>query len=86
MHESAIVADLIRRVEVETGDDPAPIRRLRFRIGALSGVSPEALDHGLSQRALERWGYVPSLAIELGGHPADPDALGVVLVAIELGS
>ena len=81
MHESGVVADLMRRVEQES-HGAGQIRRLRFRVGALAGVSPDALRHGVDHYAEERWGYLPEVVVEQSGDPTDPDALGVLLVSI----
>lgn len=85
MHESAIVADLMRRAESEADGCPERIRRIRLRIGALSGVSSSSLRHGAARYAMEKWGLIPEMEIEESEHLTDVNALGVVLVSIDVG-
>ncbi len=84
MHETGIVTDLLGRAESEAGGDPTVIAALKFRIGALSGISPESLRQHADRIALERWGYSPELHIEESHDPTDPNAQGVVLVSLRL--
>jgi len=84
VHESGVVRELMSRVEKEVGGGQDQVARLRFRVGALSGVGPEHLREGARQYALERWGYTPEVEVELSADPQDPNALGVLLVSIGL--
>jgi Zn finger protein HypA/HybF involved in hydrogenase expression len=81
VHESGVVADMMRRVE-QAAKEAGQVRRLRFRIGALSGVTPDGLRHGVDHYAETSWGYVPEVVVERSADPTDPDALGVLLVSI----
>jgi hypothetical protein len=71
----------MRRVE-EAANGAGRVRRLSFRIGALSGVTPDGLRHGVDHYAETSWGYVPEVVVERSADPTDPDALGVLLVSI----
>jgi Zn finger protein HypA/HybF involved in hydrogenase expression len=84
MHETAIVTDLLERAEAEAGGDPVVIAALKFRIGALSGISRESLRQHADRIALARWGYRPELDIEESHDPTDPNAQGIVLVWLRL--
>jgi len=84
VHESGVVRELMNRVEEEVAGAPDQIARLRFRVGALSGIGPEHLKEGARQYALERWGYSPEVEVEESGDPTDPNSLGVLLVSIGL--
>jgi hypothetical protein len=74
----------MNRVEEEVAGAPDQIARLRFRVGALSGIGPEHLKEGARQYDLDRWGYSPEVEVEESGDPTDPNALGVLLVSIGL--
>jgi hypothetical protein len=84
MHESGVVRDLMHRVEVEIDGTQGRIAVLTFRVGVLSGVSPESLRGGVGRYALERWGLVPEIVVERVDVPTDPHALGVMLVSVGL--
>ena len=83
MHESRVVADLMRRVE-EASRGAGRVSSLRFRVGALAGVTPDALRHGVGHYAVDRWGYSPDVVVEQSVDPTDPDALGVRLVSVKV--
>ena len=85
MHETGIVRDLLSRAHTEAGGLPGEIASLSLRIGALSGITPEALRSSVDRAAYEMWGHRPALDIEESHDVASPDALGVVLVSIRLG-
>ena len=83
MHESHVVADLMQRAEEESYG-AGRVSSLRLRVGALAGVTPDALRHGIDDYAEDRWGYVPEVVVEEGIDPTDPDALGVRLVSVKV--
>ena len=83
MHESRIVADLMRRVEEESRR-AGRVSSLRLRVGALAGVTPDALRHGVDHYAVDRWGYSPEVVVEQSVDPTDPDALGVRLISVKV--
>lgn len=83
MHESRVVADLMRRVEQES-KDAGQVERVTLRVGALAGFSAESLRHGIDHYAEERWGYLPEVVVERSTDPTEPDAQGVVLVSIRV--
>lgn len=83
MHESRIVADLMRRVEEESRR-AGRVRSLRIRVGALAGVTPDALRHGVDHYAVDRWGYSPEVVVEQSVDPTDPDSLGVRLISVKV--
>lgn len=84
MHESGVVADLMRQVEEET-KDAGQVRRVTLRVGALAGFSARSLRHGIDRYAGERWGHLPEVVVEQSTDPTEPDAQGVVLVSISVG-
>ena len=84
MHESRVVADLMRRVEQES-KGAGQVRRVTLRVGALAGLSAHSLRHGVEHYAGERWGYLPDVVVERSTDPTGPDAQGVVLVSIGVG-
>lgn len=84
MHETAIVTDLLARAEAEAPSDSTAIAALKFRIGALSGISPESLRQHADRIAVARWGYGPEIDIEESHDPTDPNAQGVALVSVRL--
>jgi Zn finger protein HypA/HybF involved in hydrogenase expression len=84
MHETAIVSDLLGRAEAESAGDPTVIAALKFRIGALSGVTPESLRQHVDRLAFGRWGHKPKIEVEESYDPTDPNALGVLLVSVRL--
>lgn len=86
MHESRLVADLVAKAEAESTGSPGKIKRLNFRIGALCGVPADALRHGVAAQAAARWGHQPEITIDESDDPVDPNALGVVLVSIQMGT
>lgn len=83
MHESRVVADLMRRVE-EASRGAGRVSSLRVRVGALAGVTPDALRHGVGHYTEDRWGYSPDVVVEQSVDPTDPDALGVRLVSVKV--
>ena len=83
MHESGVVADLMRRVEEES-HRAGRVSSLRFRIGALAGVTPDALRRGVDDYAVDRWGHSPEVVVEQSADPTDPDALGVRLISVKV--
>lgn len=80
MHERGIADDLVTRAEEAAGEDP--VATLRFRIGALAGVTRDGLSAAVADTALTRWGYVPQIVIELDEDITDDQATGVVLSAV----
>lgn len=82
MHESHLIRDLMSRVEQEIAASPKEVQRLKFRVGALSGIAPAPLQEGAAQYASDNWGHVPEIEVEESTDPADPNALGVMLVSI----
>ncbi|MGA7271219.1 MAG: hypothetical protein WB239_09125 [Acidimicrobiia bacterium] len=84
MHESRLVRDLVTRAQTEAGG--APVTRMVLRLGALSPVSPAALEQAIVDRTSLEWGRAPAVDIELSQDPADVRALDVVLVSIGIGS
>jgi Zn finger protein HypA/HybF involved in hydrogenase expression len=86
MHESAIIRDLMARVENEIDGTQEKVVTLRFRVGALSGIGPGSIEQGARHYALETWGYEPDVDVEQSADHTDPNALGVMLVSIGLGS
>lgn len=84
MHESRLVADLVTKAESEASGSPEKINRLTFRIGALCGVPAESLRHGVAEQAAARWGHRPAITIDESTNPIDPNALGIVLVSIQM--
>jgi len=82
VHESGIVRDLMSRVEEEVDIGQEQITRIRFQVGALSGIGPEFLREGARHYALEEWGYAPDVQVDESKDPADANALGVLLVSI----
>jgi len=86
VHESRLVADLIAQAEAQAPGAPQDISRLSLRVGAMAPATPAALRHGVGDLAMARWGTRPDLEIEQSEDPADPAAMGVVLVAIRVRS
>lgn len=84
MHESALVRDLIAEAERRAPGGGASITALRFRIGALSAVSPASLRHGITDRAAALWSTSPEVTIDTGSETATPEASSVVLVSIRV--
>ena len=80
MHERGIADDLVTRAEQAASGDT--VATLRFRIGALAGLTRDGLGAAVADTALNRWGYVPQIVIELGEDIADDQATGVVLTAV----
>jgi len=80
MHESRLVADLVTAAGLAI--DGETVGLMRLRVGAMAGVSPEALRHGIAHHAADRWGAVPVIEIEESTDPIEPGALGVTLVAV----
>jgi hypothetical protein len=72
------------RVEKEVGGAQEQVTSLKFRVGALSGVSPESLRQGTRDYALQKWGYAPEVLVEQSNDPTDSNALGVLLLSIRL--
>jgi Zn finger protein HypA/HybF involved in hydrogenase expression len=83
VHEHGVIRDLMERVEREAGT--APVSRIRFRVGALSGITPDTLRRGAIHFAEEAWDSIPDIEVEESGDPFDPGALSVLLVSISLG-
>jgi hypothetical protein len=52
----------------------------------LSGIGPGSIEQGARHYALEVWGYEPEVDVEQSADHTDPNALGVTLVSIGLGS
>ncbi|MCP3973104.1 MAG: hydrogenase maturation nickel metallochaperone HypA [bacterium] len=86
MHESRLVSDLVSKAESEASGSPRKIKRLTFRIGALCGVPADSLRHGVQEQAVARWGHLPAITIDESTDPIDPNALGIVLVSIQMAS
>lgn len=84
MHETGLVGDLLARAEAESGGDVRTIESLRIRIGALSGLTADGLRATTGRVAVARWGFMPELEIEQSDDPTDPNAMGVVLVALRM--
>lgn len=82
MHESNIVADLIREAAARAGGSPERISMLRVEIGAMAPYTPAAIDHGLRHTAGLMWNTTPEVVIALSDDPTDSGALGVTLVSI----
>jgi hypothetical protein len=80
MHESALIRDLMARVELEAGD--RRVAWVRLEIGALAGASREGVVLGVRHYAEEVWGYVPEVHARLRDEVSEPGALGVRLVSI----
>jgi len=83
VHESGVVADLMRRVEEES-KDAGQVSRVTLRVGVLAGLDALSLRQGVEHYAEERWGYLPEVVVEGTTDPTRPDAQGVVLVSIEV--
>ena len=82
MHEMSLVRDLLSRAEAAAkGGD---VTALRLRVGALSGADPGYLREHIDREATERWGHRPLIEIEASDDVTHPDALGVVLVSVEV--
>ena len=82
MHEMGLVRDLLSRAEAAAnGGD---VTALRLRVGALSGADPGYLREHIDREATQRWGRSPMVEIEASEDATHPDALGVVLVSVEV--
>ncbi len=84
MHESRLVRDLVTKAESEAAGSPSKIKRLTFRIGALCGIPADSLRHGVQEQTAARWGHRPAITIDESTDPIDPNALGIVLVSIQM--
>lgn len=84
MHESRLVKDLVTKAESEASGSPSKIKRLTFRIGALCGIPADSLRHGVEEQVAARWGHTPAITIDESTNPIDPNALGIVLVSIQM--
>lgn len=82
MHEMGLVRDLLSRAEAAADGDT--IKGLRIRVGALAGADPGYLLEHLDREATERWGSCPAIEIESSDDATHPEALGVVLVSLEV--
>ncbi len=82
MHEMGLVRDLLSRAEAAA--DGGTIKCLRIRVGALAGADPAYLLEYLDREATERWGSCPAIEIELSEDATNAEALGVVLVSLEV--
>lgn len=80
MHESRLVADLMR--EAKRIADDAPIARVDLRIGAMAAVSAEGLHRGVVDFAYEHWGSAPYVVVTTDDDPLDAAAQGVSLVGV----
>lgn len=80
MHESALIRDLMARVEAEAGD--RAVTSIRLQVGVLAGVSRDGVVGGVRHYAEETWGYVPEVHAETAEETVDSGASGVRLVAI----
>lgn len=83
MHEHGVIRDLMARVQREAG--AGSVSRIRFRVGALSGVTPDSLRRGAIHFAEDAWDHIPEIDVEESDDPLDPHALSVLLVSISLG-
>ncbi|MDH3471667.1 MAG: hypothetical protein OEM94_10165 [Acidimicrobiia bacterium] len=74
--------DLLSRAE--TAANGGTVTVLRLRVGALAGADPSHLREHIDREATSRWGHSPVVEIEASEDATHPDALGVVLVSVEL--
>lgn len=83
MHESGIVASLVARAEAIVAEACAEPRRIGIRVGALSGVEPEAVQtHWMRFAGPLLFGA--TLDIQVDDDPQAPTSLGVVLSYIDI--
>ena len=80
MHEQGMAAELVVRAEEAAGGDT--VASLRFRIGALAGVTKDGLSAAVADAAVARWGYVPQIIVETSEDVHDVQATGVVLASV----
>lgn len=84
MHESALVRQLLDRMEAAAGDSADAITSVRLKIGALASASPDGLASHLEMAAIAAWGYSPLIEIETSDDPSEEGALGVVLQSVKV--
>lgn len=82
MHESGVIRRLLDEAAQRVGGPIEQLEMLRFEIGAIAPVTVAGLRHGVTDAALQRWGFSPRIEIAEGEDPGDPAAQSVKLVAI----
>ncbi len=83
MHESGIVASLAARAEAIVAEACAEPRRIGIKVGALSGVEPEAVRAHWARFAGPLL-VGASLDIQVDDDPSAPTSLGVVLSYVDI--
>ncbi len=87
MHERRLVADLVAEaLRICEAQSAERVTRLRFRIGALSHVTPVALRDGIEDAAAGTPLATARVVIEQDRDPSWAHAQGVVLVELEVAS
>ena len=85
MHEAGLVRDLVRRADaVVTAEQAERASSVTVRVGALSHLSAERLRSYFGPASRNTTLEGADLVVEIDGDPAAPDAMDLVLVAVEV--
>jgi hydrogenase nickel incorporation protein HypA/HybF len=85
MHESTLMAGVIRRVERVAGDAGADeVTRVHLWLGALAHISPEHLREHFEIAARGTVAAGAQVEIDESGDIDDPNAQEIILTAVEV--
>ena len=85
MHETALVRDVVHRIEeLARSTDARRVLAARLWLGALSHLTPEHFREHFAAEAQGTLAADAMLEIEVSDDPADPQALHVRLVSVDL--
>ncbi len=85
MHEHGLIRDLLRKLDAIVAREGAKrVRIVRVRLGALSHLSPEHFLEHFERETAGTCAEGATAEVELATDPTAPDALGVVLVSVDV--
>jgi hydrogenase nickel incorporation protein HypA/HybF len=84
MHETALVRDVVHRIDDLARSTGSRVRRAKIWLGALSHLSAEHFREHFAIEARDTLAAGPLLEIETSDDPQDPHAQNVRLVSVDL--
>ena len=84
MHETALVRDVVHRIEDLARSTGARVTRARVWLGALSHLSPEHFREHFAVEVRDTLAAGTALDIEVSSDPQDPHAQHVRLESVDL--
>lgn len=86
MHELALVANLMRKIEsIAAGERAARVLAVNVRLGALAHISPEHFRDHFTRAARGTIAQGARLSVELSEDTRDPHAQEILLDSVTVG-